>query len=82
VGSSLALLRPVGKITGVSFADEMVRLQGAKGIGRGMIGAAAQSGKQLTNICRLFRINSQYICSGIEVKKGKCLLGSYAVAPL
>jgi hypothetical protein len=58
VGSSLALLRPVGKITGVSFADEMVRLKGAEGmLEDGIIGATAHSSKQLTNICRPFTIN-------------------------
>ncbi|HTF42502.1 MAG TPA: hypothetical protein VK641_01320 [Terriglobales bacterium] len=47
----------------------------------GIFGATAAGSKQLTNICRPF-INLQYIRGGIEVKKGKGLPGSYAVAPL
>jgi hypothetical protein len=61
----------------------MVLLQGAKGrLQDGIFGATAPFSQQLTDIRRPFTINLQSMCSGIEGKKGKGLLGSCAVVRL
>jgi len=88
VESSRALLGPVGKVICSVLGAEMARLRGAKGGCEGWGGKMESSQllrKAASNSPALaapLTINLQYFCSGIEVKKGKGLAGSYAVARL